>query len=47
MVYTNTIQMLLILVGLFAVVVGGSIFLGGLENVWKISEEGDRIHFTE
>lgn len=46
-IYTNTVQMIFILIGLLAVVIGGCIFHGGIENVWKIAYEGDRIHFDD
>ncbi|XP_038051840.1 sodium-coupled monocarboxylate transporter 1-like [Patiria miniata] len=43
--WTDTLQMLIIIATIIIVIIKGSVELGGIENVWRIAEEGRRIQF--
>ena len=44
-VWADTIQMIVTLGSLFAVFVLGTMAVGGVSEVWRLSEEGSRIVF--
>ncbi|KAL5018667.1 hypothetical protein ScPMuIL_004389 [Solemya velum] len=45
--WTDTVQTVVIFAGLTAVLVRGSMVLGGLDVAWKIADKGQRIKFDE
>lgn len=46
-VWTDTFQTFVVMAGLIAVTVQGSIDVGGIDKVWKIAYNGGRISFLE
>ncbi|XP_060084537.1 sodium-coupled monocarboxylate transporter 1-like [Ylistrum balloti] len=44
-IWTDVFQTLVMLVGMIAVFIQGSIQIGGLSEMWKIAYDGDRIEF--
>jgi solute carrier family 5 (sodium-coupled monocarboxylate transporter), member 8/12 len=44
-VWTDTLQFILMIGGVFAVTILGLNATGGFENVWKTSDEGGRLIF--
>lgn len=44
-VYTDVPQVVLLVVGVLVVTVMGCIKVGGVNNVWSVAEQGDRIEF--
>ncbi|KAJ8300303.1 hypothetical protein KUTeg_021822 [Tegillarca granosa] len=46
-VWTDTFQTFVVMAGLIAIIVQGSIDLGGFEQVWNIADTGGRIHFID
>ena len=47
MVGTDTVQTLILLIGLIALAVMGCVRVGGAEAVWSISVDTDRIDLNE
>ncbi|XP_067672715.1 sodium-coupled monocarboxylate transporter 1-like [Haliotis asinina] len=45
--WTDTLQAVIIAVGLFAVLIQGSIVMGGFQNAWNIAANRSRINFHE
>ena len=45
--WADTIQMSIMVAGQLAVVIQGSIKVGGFSKVWQIAEEGGRINFNK
>lgn len=45
--WTDTVQTVVIFAGLTAVLIRGTMVLGGLDVAWKIAEKGQRIKFDE
>jgi len=45
-IWTDVIQTVVMLSGFFAVIIQGSINLGGFGNIWRAAEEGGRIDFV-
>ncbi|KAI0212780.1 Sodium-coupled monocarboxylate transporter 1 [Lamellibrachia satsuma] len=45
--WTDVFQIGVMFVGLFAILIKGSLDHGGFGNIWKMMEEGDRIHFLD
>lgn len=45
MLWTDVFQVCIMVAGLLAVIIQGSIKLGGLREAWKIAESRDRIDF--
>ena len=46
-VWTDAIQMIILLGGLFALAILGSMRVGGAEAVWRIAVDTGRINFDE
>ena len=46
-VWSDTFQTFVVMAGLIAVTVRGSIDLGGIDKVWEIADKGGRIFFLE
>ena len=46
-VWTDTFQAIIIVVGLLAVLIRGSIVTGGFAQAWKLADERGRIKFDE
>jgi len=46
-VWTDTFQTFVVMAGLIAVTVQGSMDVGGLDKVWNIAYNGGRISFLE
>lgn len=46
-VWTSTIQMVLIIAGLLAVLIGGAMDLGGIDEIFEIAKKYERIQFDE
>ncbi|XP_060082920.1 sodium-coupled monocarboxylate transporter 1-like [Ylistrum balloti] len=46
-VWTDVFQSLVMVAGILAIVIQGSISVGGLENVWQVNKEWDRIEFFD
>ena len=46
-VWTDTFQTFVVMAGLIAITVQGSLDLGGLDKVWQIADHGGRIFFIE
>ena len=46
-VWTDTFQTFIVIAGLIAITVRGSLDLGGLDKVWQIADQGGRIFFIE
>lgn len=46
-IWVDAIQMLIILVSILAVIIRGTMEVGGLGEVWRISVAGGRIQFNE
>ena len=42
--WTDVFQMLVMLSGFFAAIIEGARRLGGLDEVWRIAREGERIN---
>ena len=47
MVWSDTFQTFVVIAGLIAVTVRGSIDVGGIGKVWEIADKGGRIFFIE
>lgn len=47
MVWTDTFQTFVVMAGLIAVTVQGSLDVGGIDKVWNIAHNGGRIFFLE
>ena len=47
MVWTDTVQTLILLVGLIALAVMGSVRVGGAEAVWRMAVDTGRINLNE
>lgn len=47
MVWTDAVQMLILLIGLIALAVMGLIRVGGAEFVWRIATDTGRINYDE
>lgn len=45
-IWTDTIQMMIMLAGLIAVLIKISMDVGGIGEIWRISAEGDRLGFS-
>ncbi|XP_013380555.1 sodium-coupled monocarboxylate transporter 1-like [Lingula anatina] len=45
--WTDTFQVCMMFAGLLAVLIQGSIGVGGFENAWRINIEGERINFLD
>ena len=45
MVWTDAFQMIIMFAGLIAILVKGFTDHGGISNVWKYLEEGQRLEF--
>ncbi|XP_038057834.1 sodium-coupled monocarboxylate transporter 1-like [Patiria miniata] len=43
--WTDVFQMCVMMAGFLAIIIEGSLRLGGFQQVWKIAEEGERIDF--
>ena len=43
--WTDVFQVVMMIAGLIAVVIKGSIDQGGFHNVWEIARQGDRVEF--
>ena len=46
-VWSDTFQTFVVIAGLIAVTVRGSIDIGGIGKVWEIADKGGRIFFIE
>ncbi|KRZ66450.1 Sodium-coupled monocarboxylate transporter 1 [Trichinella papuae] len=46
-VWTSTLQMLLVVSGVLAVIIAGSIELGSIGHLWQLAEQGKRIQFFD
>lgn len=46
-VWTDSLQMLVILAGLIAVLIQGALETGGLANAWRIANEQGRVRIAE
>lgn len=46
-VWTDTLQMVIMFAGMITLLVVGSLRLGGFDKAWKIAERNDRILFFE
>ena len=46
-VWTDVFQCIVMWIGLVAVIIRGSLVLGGFEEVWKTAYEGGRIEFKK
>ncbi|XP_063957351.1 sodium-coupled monocarboxylate transporter 1-like isoform X1 [Lytechinus pictus] len=46
-VWTDTLQGIIMIVGVVALIIKGTMVVGGLDKVWQIAEQGDRIQFLE
>ena len=46
-IWVDTVQMGIMVAGMTAVVIQGSLRLGGIRNVFRIAAEGGRINFKE
>ncbi|XP_041466145.1 sodium-coupled monocarboxylate transporter 1-like [Lytechinus variegatus] len=46
-VWTDTVQGIIMIVGVVALIIKGTMVVGGLDKVWQIAEQGDRIQFLE
>ncbi|XP_006820586.1 sodium-coupled monocarboxylate transporter 2-like [Saccoglossus kowalevskii] len=44
-VWTDVLQSIIVYAGLLAVIIKGTIILGGIQNAWRIAEEGGRVEF--
>ncbi|XP_041356385.1 sodium-coupled monocarboxylate transporter 1-like [Gigantopelta aegis] len=44
-VWTDVFQSLVMLAGLLAILIEGSMIIGGMDQVWRINDEWGRIHF--
>ena len=45
--WVDAIQMLIILAGVLAIVIKGTMDAGGVAKVWEIAENGSRIQFNQ
>ena len=45
--WTDVFQVTMMMAGLLAVIIQGSIDNGGFINIWQIAKEGGRIQFDE
>eukprot|EP00057_Strongylocentrotus_purpuratus_P016284 XP_011670758.1 PREDICTED: sodium-coupled monocarboxylate transporter 2-like [Strongylocentrotus purpuratus] len=45
--WTDTLQAVVIMIGIIAFIIKGTMEVGGLEKVWEITKEGNRVHFRE
>ncbi|KAI0221244.1 Sodium-coupled monocarboxylate transporter 1 [Lamellibrachia satsuma] len=45
--WTDVFQIGIMFIGLFAILIKGSLDHGGFGNIWTMMEEGDRIHFLD
>ena len=43
--WTDTFQISIMFGGLIAVIIGGARQVGGMDEVWRLCEEGQRIDF--
>jgi solute carrier family 5 (sodium-coupled monocarboxylate transporter), member 8/12 len=46
-IWVDAIQMLIILASILAIIIKGTIEIGGLDIVWRRAVEGGRIQFNE
>ena len=46
-IWTDVVQAIVMMFGFFAVVIQGSINLGGFGNIWNTALEGGRIDFVQ
>ena len=46
-IWTDTIQMAVMLAGQIAIVVQGSLRMGGISEVFRVAQEGGRLNFKE
>ena len=46
-IWTDTFQMVIILLGVVALVIKGSLDTGGISRVWQINLDGGRIDFSK
>ena len=46
-IWTDTFQIVIMFLGLFAIIIKGSYDHGGFGNIWDMMEEGERINFWE
>lgn len=44
--WADTIQFFIMVAGLLAIAIQGTVKLGGTANIWRICEEGGRINFN-
>lgn len=47
MIWTDVFQSIVMCAGFSAVLIKGSILLGGFDNIWNICEKGGRIDFIQ
>ncbi|KAK2170805.1 hypothetical protein NP493_1139g00018 [Ridgeia piscesae] len=45
--WTDVFQVGIMFIGLFAIIIKGSVDHGGFGNIWKIMYDNDRIHFWD
>ena len=46
-IWADVVQIIIMFGSMFAVLIQGSIDHGGFGNIWRMMDEGDRIHFWE
>ncbi|XP_077867326.1 sodium-coupled monocarboxylate transporter 2-like [Saccoglossus kowalevskii] len=44
-IWTDVFQSIIVFTGLLAVIIKGTIILGGIQNAWRIAEDGGRVEF--
>ena len=44
-VWTDVFQMTVAFIGFIAIIIKGSVDLGGFSEIWRINEQGKRIEF--
>ena len=45
MLWADTVQCVIMVAGLLAVLIRGTVIVGGISHVWSIAEQGGRINF--
>ena len=46
-IWTDIIQAFIMLCGIVAIVIRGGIAVGGIEEIWKLNQQGARLNFYE
>ena len=46
-IWTDVLQLTVMIAGFLMIIIKGSIDVGGLSEVWRIAEEGGRIDFIQ